>query len=109
MSAAPVAVHDDPGLQPERTTLSWIRTLIVFGADAILFARISPGPAPAVLAVGGLCLLFGVVALSTAGAQHARRVERFSAGTAPPALTANLLLTLSVLLLSGSAATFILM
>lgn len=108
MSPALGAVHDDPGLQPERTTLSWVRTLLVFAADTILFVRISPGPPVAVITVGALCLLFAVATLSATRWQHGLRVSRFSSGAAPPAVTANVVLTLNVVVLSCGAALLLL-
>ncbi|KXF49999.1 hypothetical protein AXA44_22000 [Rhodococcus sp. SC4] len=85
-----------------------MRTLVVFAADTILFARIAPGPPQAVITVGAVCLLFAVTALSSTRRQHVLRVSRFSSGAAPPAVTANVVLTLNVVVLSGGAALLLL-
>ncbi|MFC9788211.1 DUF202 domain-containing protein [Rhodococcus sp. NPDC127528] len=108
MTAVAEPVHDDPGLQPERTTLSWIRTATVLVADVLLFARVTPGGAVAATAVGVVCLMFPLFVLATARRRHGTRVHRFASGTAAPALRWNLLLTSTVLTLAGGAAVLVL-
>lgn len=103
--AAPV--HSDPGLQPERTTLSWTRTSAVLIADVLLFVRAAPGSPVVVASIGAVCLALPLLVLGTARRDHGTRVHRFAAGVAAPALGWNLLLTATVLVLTCGAAALV--
>ncbi|MFB8765511.1 DUF202 domain-containing protein [Nocardiopsis alba] len=90
----------DPGLQPERTLLSWQRTLILLVLVGLLYLRgpLVPGAAvlheaPIPLRVGGLALVLLLVALL--GLHLWRRWRRTDhglrepGGTGPPASVAR--------------------
>ncbi|HET8993622.1 MAG TPA: DUF202 domain-containing protein [Rhodococcus sp. (in: high G+C Gram-positive bacteria)] len=72
--------HDDPGLQPERTSLAWLRTEAVLGAIVLAFMRFAPGPRIVVAAIGLVCLVPVVVLLFTATEGHRARVRGLVAG-----------------------------
>lgn len=42
MTAAPTRAHDDPGLQPERTVMSWGRTTLSLFVVSAVFLRWMP-------------------------------------------------------------------
>ncbi|GAA3057909.1 MULTISPECIES: DUF202 domain-containing protein [Actinomycetes] len=42
MPSTPAALHGDPGLQPERTVLSWGRTMLLFALIGAVFLRWMP-------------------------------------------------------------------
>ncbi|MEW1981013.1 DUF202 domain-containing protein [Citricoccus sp. NPDC079358] len=49
------ALHQDPGLQPERTVMSWDRTLLALFVAAAMFLRWYATVGLAALAPAGLC------------------------------------------------------
>ena len=69
--AAPV--HQDPGLQPERTVLSWGRTAIALFAAALVFLRWLPHYGPWILVLIGVA---GTIAASIYATQRSRYSAR---------------------------------
>ncbi|MBB1272457.1 DUF202 domain-containing protein [Psychromonas sp. SR45-3] len=49
--------HDDPGLQPERTSLSWYRTLFLIVGVSMLFLRLGFVKNDLILVAGSIILL----------------------------------------------------
>ncbi|MEJ6077981.1 DUF202 domain-containing protein [Vibrio sp. 1-Bac 57] len=49
--------HDDPGLQPERTSLSWYRTLFLIIGVSMLFLRLGFIKNDLILVAGSIILL----------------------------------------------------
>ena len=61
----------DPGLQPERTALSWVRTSLVIAVNALLSLRAGlVAGEPALLAVGVLLFAAAGAALLVAGVRR---------------------------------------
>lgn len=98
----------DPGLQPERTTLAWVRTAIALAAVTLLFLRYVPGPLAVRLVVGGCALLMAGTLVATAARRHTRVSGAFSAGDAAPSLVRSALLVTQVIALATSAAVLVL-
>ncbi|MCK8674813.1 DUF202 domain-containing protein [Rhodococcus sp. HM1] len=104
---SPYTTHDDPGLQPERTSLAWLRTAAVLGAVALGFMRFTPGPDVAIVSIGLLCLTPALYLLITAGHGHRARVRRFAAGTVAHHWWRNLTVTVAVAVLALASAVLI--
>jgi MFS superfamily sulfate permease-like transporter len=68
------AVHGDPGLQPERTTLAWGRTMFALVTASAIFLRWLPQHGLPIL------LLFAVAAAAAAAIYFTQR-RRYSAST----------------------------
>ncbi|MFZ3392699.1 DUF202 domain-containing protein [Rhodococcus sp. 7Tela_A2] len=99
--------HDDPGLQPERTSLAWMRTGAALGAVVLLFMRFVPGPGPVVAAVGLLCLVPSVVVLLSARIGHRARVRGFVAGDVGRLWWRNITVAAAVVVLATATAVLI--
>ncbi|OMH27734.1 hypothetical protein BKD30_03625 [Tersicoccus phoenicis] len=65
----------DPGLQPERTTLAWSRTLLALLVASSVGLRWLPHYGPGILALPLLTLLSAAVILATARHRHTRSVH----------------------------------
>ena len=83
---APLPLHEDPGLQPERTALAWARTLLTLLTVSALFLRWMPYHG---VFVGTLL----AVALLTAGViwlTQQRRYDRSASGLERGHVQANI-------------------
>ncbi|MEE2059454.1 DUF202 domain-containing protein [Rhodococcus artemisiae] len=101
--------HDDPGLQPERSSLAWLRTEVVLGAIILGFMRLAPGPGPVVATIGLVCLVPVLVLLFTAREGHHARVRAMERGSGTYFLWRNLLLAGTVAALGSCALALILL
>lgn len=54
------ALHQDPGLQPERTVMSWDRTLLALFVASMMFLRWYPTEGPITLVPALLCGVAGL-------------------------------------------------
>lgn len=64
--------HEDPGLQPERTVLSWGRTMLALCTAAAIFLRWLPTHGPFVLALFGLAACTAIGIYTTQQARYRR-------------------------------------
>lgn len=73
-------IHDDPGLQPERTTLAWTRTTVSYAVCSAILLRWLPYFG---LVIVGLIVLMVAMALGIYASQRARHrasVQGLTAG-----------------------------
>lgn len=57
----PPPLHEDPGLQPERTVMSWGRTLLALFVASMMFLRWYPTEGPITLVPALLCGAAGLI------------------------------------------------
>ena len=102
------AAHQDPGLQPERTLLSWTRTALLLVVVAGFLLRWAPYHGTAVLVLFAAALAVGAAITLT----HRRRLAGSTWGIAeeryPPAIGSIAALTLALVVLGASALFFLL-
>ncbi len=55
------SLHEDPGLQPERTVMSWGRTLLALFVASMMFLRWYPTEGPLTLVPALLCGVAGLI------------------------------------------------
>jgi uncharacterized membrane protein YidH (DUF202 family) len=61
VSTPPEPLHTDPGLQPERTVMSWGRTLLAVCVASVMFLRWYASAGPLALAPAAVCAVAGLV------------------------------------------------
>lgn len=69
---APGPAHDDPGLQPERTTLAWGRTVLALITAAAICLRWTSHHGPVVLALFAVAVVTGTAIYLTQRARYTR-------------------------------------
>lgn len=82
MMAAPP--HNDPGLQPERTTLAWGRTLLALLTVSTLFLRWIEHHGLFVLTLWGVSLITAAAIFATQRARYERGGEAIVRGLMGP-------------------------
>ncbi|WP_305093801.1 DUF202 domain-containing protein [Prescottella sp. R16] len=100
--------HGDPGLQPERTTLAWVRTAASLAAVAFLCLRYVPGSSTIVQVVGVWAVLAASVTIVTTRRRHQRVSDRFGAGYVDYPFLLVVGLTATVVALAGVSAIVVL-
>lgn len=100
--------HSDPGLQPERTSLSWTRTvlsLVVCSLTMLRWGHAYPG---AIYALAVVMVLVGAAVVASTRRRYAEQDEGLAAEKLPPAPGAVLLLAGSLALFAASELVLIL-
>ncbi|MFD4293494.1 DUF202 domain-containing protein [Rhodococcus sp. NPDC058532] len=97
----------DPGLQPERTTLSWVRSASALAALGAIYLRCVPAAGGATAAVGVAMLVGAGALLASAPRRHRRVCGEFARGRVRAELGGNVLLLVIVLVAAGAGAVTI--
>lgn len=93
--------HPDPGLQPERTTMAWGRTLLSFVVVSAVFLRWLPQHGPFVLVLFGLAVLTACSIYLTQRSRYARSARGIAREVSAPESGAVLATALAVLVLGA--------
>ena len=83
-------LHGDPGLQPERTSLAWGRTMLTMVTASAIFLRWIPEHGPLVLPLFGVSVAAGGAIYFTQRMRYRRGVRGISAGHLAPDISAIL-------------------
>ena len=95
------APHQDPGLQPERTSMAWARTLMAFVVVSSVFLRWLQGHGPFVLALFGLAVLTAFSIYLTQRPRYARSARGIAEQRSTPEAGAVLATSSAVVALGG--------
>lgn len=102
-------MHTDPGLQPERTSMSWTRTAIAMVVVSMVLLRWADVYGPAVLLLIGLTTVAAVYVVLSNRAAYDREVAGIEEERVAPAAGRILAMTAAVFLLGvGSVALVVL-
>lgn len=102
-------MHTDPGLQPERTSMSWTRTAIAMVVVSMVLLRWADVYGPAVLLLIGLTAAAAVYVVLSNRAAYDREVAGIEEERVAPAAGRILVMTAAVFLLGvGSVALVVL-
>ncbi|WP_309126390.1 DUF202 domain-containing protein [Kocuria sp.] len=93
--------HRDPGLQPERTTMAWGRTMLTFVVVAALFLRWVPRHGPFVLVLLLLAVLTAAAVCLTQRRRYARSARGIARDEPTPEVGAVLATAAAVLVLGA--------
>ena len=103
-----ISLHSDPGLQPERTTLAWTRTVVamlVVGAVMLRWAHLYGS---AVVLVAGVLCMLAIFIVATQRRRYQAGCQGIVRGRAAPNVRSVVALTGSLLLLGAAGLVFVL-
>lgn len=100
--------HQDAGLQPERTLLSWTRTLMLLLVVGGFFIRWVPYYGAVVLWLFGAATFIAAAVWAGQRHRYSRADRGIAAESYPPALVGTAVLAAAVVGLGGAALVFVL-
>lgn len=100
--------HSDPGLQPERTTLSWTRTSISLAVVSMILTRWSRVYGPWVFALITLLVLLAATIYFTQQSRYQSGVRGIVDEAAPASIGSVLTLTAAMLIFGAGGLLLIL-
>ncbi|MFF0989768.1 DUF202 domain-containing protein [Kocuria nitroreducens] len=98
--------HGDPGLQPERTTMAWGRTLMSFVVVSAVFLRWLPHHGPFVLVLFGLAVVTAAAIYLTQRSRYVRSARGIAEDGTEPEVGA-VLATSAAMLALGSLGIWV--
>ncbi|RBP63644.1 uncharacterized protein DUF202 [Brevibacterium sanguinis] len=102
MTSSPASrPHEDPGLQPERTTQSWLRTSLTLIVVSLLFIRWIHIFHASAIAIFVLCLALAIAAIALQVRRYRLGVHSIRVERGRPTPLAVLFLTASVCLIAA--------
>lgn len=107
MTRAPLPTHNDPGLQPERTTLSWSRTVLATCVCSATLVKFVYTFGPAVFGAVAVLLTGAVTILLTQRGRYAGQVRGINNDSVQPNVRG--VFSITALLLCFGAITIVLM
>lgn len=96
----------DPGLQPERTSISWTRTCTALIAVGLIGTKLHAGSLAILVSLAGL--IASAVLMVVSGRRGRRTARDLPSGRVRPALELSLSLTVLVLALNATALAMVL-
>ncbi|RSZ63918.1 DUF202 domain-containing protein [Corynebacterium hylobatis] len=90
-------IHDDPGLQPERTTLAWTRTTVSYAVCSAILLRWLPHYGFYIVALIGLMVAMAFGIYATQRARHHTSVQGLVAGRVRAQVGAVVTMTLALI------------
>lgn len=100
--------HGDPGLQPERTTLAWTRTLVSYAVCSAILLRWLPYYGTFVVALIFLMVATALGIHVSQNSRHQASVQGLSAGRVRPQVRAVLVMTSGMIIFGVSGIILIL-
>lgn len=97
----------DPGLQPERTTLAWVRTGLALAVVSLLLTRLT-GVGSAALAIGLGGMVVGAALVVGQSGRHRRNDVSLRSAHLRPAAGASAGLMVAIVVLAAVAAVLVL-
>lgn len=99
--------HGDPGLQPERTTLAWTRTLVSYAVCSAILLRWLPHYGAFVVVLIFLMLATALGIHLSQSARHRASVQGISAGRVRAQVRAVLVITVGMIIFGVSGIILI--
>lgn len=97
-------LHNDAGLQPERTTLAWTRTAASLAVVSLLCLRYVPGSFLVVHVVGASAIVVAAMIVVTSRRRYEKSSELVDSGRPAPPFLLMFCLTVTVVTLAVVAA-----
>lgn len=95
------------GLQPERTTLAWVRTGLALTVVSLLLTRLTAGSGVMALATGLSGLVVAEALVIAQAGRHRRNDARLRAGSLRPAVGAATTLVVATVALAAAALALV--
>ena len=102
------ALHGDTGLQPERTTLAWARTMMALATAGAIFLRWVPHHGLPVLALVTITLATAVFIFASQRQRYTNSAKGIAKEVIPAGINAVLWTTLSAVLLGAFGVAIVL-